>query len=261
MIKLIDNFERFRIETSSNENMGVGERCSGFAKGAEQSNDMEECESLNDPNSRLYPGTIPSENEAFPYRVNLFSYEDMDHSPNYHFGLIRGYHRELYEEPQSQRRFLCCQSLDRETVDRIKRRNRVLSYQITGILFGAVFVFFGIIALIVTFVVSSDESKDYFWHSLEIPSMYVHIIAIIGLTVLSLGSAMISFCLLVPIFVGHIQRQDSPRFWCTTGDMYYKQAEKMAPNQFLYFDAAPYGKFVGNTDVRKIQPELKSEKD
>ena len=254
--------------------METDEKCNGFVKEMTEDKDNEntateeflpageQFESLNEPVSQEYPSSIPCEtqDEAISNQTNLFSYEDTE--PNYHFGLIRGYHREMYEEQaSSQQWFLCCQSLDRDTVSRIKRRNRVLSYQVTGILCGAVFVFFGISSLILTFIFSSDETKEYFWRSLDIPTVYIHIIAIVGLTILTLGSALISLCLLVPTVVGRIHGQDAPRFWCTTGDLYIKHAEKMAPNQFLYFDAALYGNFVGDHNVKKVQPELTNEKD
>ena len=237
--------------------MEKDKKCNGFPTEI-----TEEKENQNEPTSQQYPSSIPCEAQydARSYQTNLFSYEDAD--PDYHFGLIRGYHREMYSEQSgSEQSLLCCQPLDRDTVNRIKRRNRVLSYQVTGILCGAVFVFFGIFFLVVTFIFSSDETKDYFWRSLDIPTMYIHIIAIIGLTILTLGSALISVCLLVPAVVGRFHGQDLPTFWCTTGDMYIKKAEKMAPNQFLYFDAMHYGNFVGDPDVKKVQPELRSEKD
>lgn len=252
--------------------MGKDKKCNGFVKGITEDEDKEttiteesceQFESINEPNPQEYPSSIPCQTQDdAPYQTNLFSYEDTEHHPNYHFGLIRGYHREMYEEQQpSSRQWLCCQSLDQDTVRRIKRRNRVLSYQVSGILCGAVFVFFGITSLILTFIVSSDETKEYLWRSLDIPSLYIHIIAIVGLTILTLGSALVSFCLLVPTCLGRIHGQDVPRFWCTTGDLYVKHAEKMAPSQFLYFDAALYGNFVGNPNVKKVQPELGNEKD
>ncbi|CAB3979662.1 Hypothetical predicted protein [Paramuricea clavata] len=229
--------------------MEKDKKCNGFVKGITEHEDKEttvteesceQFESINESSPQEYPSSIPCQTQDdAPYQTNLFSYEDTEHHPNYHFGLIRGYHREMYEEqqPSSQQWFLCCQSLDQDTVRRIKRRNRVLSYQVT------------------------DETKEYLWRSLDIPSLYIHIIAIVGLTILTLGSALVSFCLLVPTCLGRIHGQDVPRFWCTTGDLYVKHAEEMAPNQFLYFDAALYGNFVGNPNVKKVQPELGNEKD
>jgi hypothetical protein len=241
--------------------METDKKCNGFPKGITEEKEDENL--VDEATSQEYPSSIPCEtqDDACSYQTNLFSYEDTN--PNYHFGLIRGYHREMYaeQEPGSQQSFLCCQTLDRETVNRMKRRNRVLSYQVTGILCGAVFVLCGLFSLIVTFIFSSDETRDYFWRSLDVPSVYIHITAIVGLTILTLGSALISFCLLVPTVVGRFHGQDGKTFWCTTGDMYTKHAEKMAPNQFLYFDAAHYGNFVGDPNVKKVQPELKNEKD
>ena len=221
----------------------------------------EQFESSNEPNSQEYPTSVPSQSqdEALAYQTNLFSYEDAEY-PNYHFGLIRGYHREMYEEPSRREWFLCCQSVDRDTADRIRRKKRVFSYQLMGVLFGAIFVFFGITSLIVTIIFSDDEAREYLWHTLDVPSKYIHVIAIVGLTVLALGSALISLCLLVPECIGRPHRHDAPRFWCTTGDLYIKHAEEVAPNQFLYFDATLYGDFVGHPDLKKVQPELKNEK-
>lgn len=261
------------VENSSKRKLKTEEKCNGYVKKVTGEVHIKENtvtkESLqtrqgllgssNEPNSKEYPTSVPCQDENLAYQTNLFSYEDTDY-PDYHFGLIRGYHREMYEEPRTRQWFLCCQSVDTDTASRIRRRNRVLSYQLMGVLFGAIFVFFGITSLILTVVFSDDDAKEYLWSKLDVPSRYIHVIAVAGLTVLALGSALISLCLLVPECVGRAHGHDAPRFWCTTGDLYVKHAEKMAPNQFLYFDAALYGDFVGNPNLKKVQPELKNEK-
>lgn len=228
--------------------------CDGFKPSTEATvlKCVEQLENVNDSKSLANSGFTESE-------TNLFSYEDIDRCPDYNFGLIRGYHKELYEEKQSNDNelVLCCQTLDPETVRRMKRRNRILSYQVAGILCGAAFVFFGVTSLIVTFGLSFGESDKRLLSSLRnIPTLYLHVVAISGLSLLTLGTVTISLCLLLPIFVARIGGQEAPIFWCTTGDFYVKHAEKMAPNHFLYFDATRFADVVGNTDARKVQPEL-----
>lgn len=247
--------------------MEASKKCDKFDDAVTQY-ELTNCErfegSNEETNSQEYSCSMAAQmpyDESAVYQSNLFSYEDSEYYHNYHFGLIRGYHREMYDENTRENWFLCCQPLDRETVNRMKRRNRVLSCQVLGILFGAFFVFVGISSLVVSFLVSSDETKEYFWHSLDVPTMYIHIIAIVGLTVLTLGSALISFCLLVPVCIRRIHGRNIPGFWCTTGDLYVKNVEQMSPNQFLYFDAALCRNFVGKAKVKKIQPEHTNLKD
>lgn len=198
------------------------------------------------------------------YQPSLIQFNDNEEYTDYHFGLIRGYHREMYDENKQQKWYLCC-SYDRETAKRITHRNSVLTWQIIGVVFGTVFVFFGLTSLLASVIISSDDTREYFLSSHEAPSATsLHILAIVGLTILTIGSALVSFCLLVPVCIGQMHLNDFAGFWCTAGDLYVKNADEksynVAPNQFLYFDAEHYRKIFGITQVKKIQPELKNTK-
>lgn len=195
----------------------------------------------------------------YEYQPTLIQLNDSEKCTDYHFGLIRGYHKEMYNE-NKQKQSTLCGSWESDTSRRIRERNRVLSWQVAGVIFGGVFVFLGIIFILVSFMVSWYDARDYFWQSLEVLSAYNRILAIAGLTVLSLGSALVSLCLLVPVCMERVHGQDVAGTWCTLGDFYVKSPERaynVVPNQFLYFDAAVFRKKFGKTKVKRVQPEIR----
>lgn len=212
----------------------------------------------NDPGDYLTARFIPQ--VPYQYQPTLIQFNEKEECTDYHFGLIRGYHNEMYEESkQSKYHCLCCSWSEQDIAERLVRRNRILACQIVGVICGVAFVFIGLTSLIVSFIVSSDGARKYLWDSFQISSAYIHVLAIVGLIVLTIGSAMVSLCLLVPLCIEQVHTQDVAGSWCTAGDVYVKNAEKnynFSANQFLYFDAALYRKLFGKAVVKKIQPEI-----
>lgn len=196
----------------------------------------------------------------YQYQPTLIQFNENEECTDYHFGLIRGYHNEMYEgSKQSKYRCLCCSCSEQNMSDRLVRRNRALACQIVGVIFGVAFVFIGLTSIIVSFIVSSDGARKYLWDSFQISSAYIHVLALVGLTVLTMGSALVSLCLLVPVCIGRDHTQDVAGPWCTAGDVYVKNSEKsynLSADQFLYFDDALYRELFGKALVKKVQPEI-----
>lgn len=212
-------------------------------------------------NEHLMARFIPQ--VPYQYQPTLIQFNEKEECTDYHFGLIRGYHNEMYDgNKQKNPLCLCCSWPEKETSRRIARKNRALMWQIFGVILGMAMSFIGLISLIVSFLVSSDGSRKYIWDSFKISTAQIHILAIVGLSVLTMGSALVSLCLLVPTCSGRrIYMQDTRgTSWCTCqGDLYIKHAEKtynLSANQFLYFDAAVFRGIFGKSMVKTIQPEI-----
>ena len=186
---------------------------------------------------------------SIPYEEELFSHDDFQKC---NFGLIRGHHKDLHD-CQSQDRFLCCQAIDEQRLICIKRRHTPYSYQVCGIVCGAVFLFLGLFSLFATYFFASNGTREDLWGSLDISSIYIHAVAIFGLSAMAIGAAIVSLCLLVPFVVGRFHGNAGSSWFCR-GDLYVKNVQDMSPSQFLYFDCPLVGEFMGNTDVKKVQP-------
>lgn len=211
-------------------------------------------------NETTSPVTISEVREA-RYENNglqspYYYYYPLERGQAPRFGLIRGYHRQMYE-PVSQRRTCCeCAIGDAKRGTTEARCN-------WGVAFGCVLLIIGIIAILMGFMVPQKSSTRYEHLSpedrreLNQINLFIDVFVISGLSVLSIGGVLISGALLIPLF----RRKADSSYDETTryfGSEVYVKSEDLSMNKSgdasinwgFHKDVVP-----ADFTLRKIQPE------
>lgn len=182
------------------------------------------------------------------------SYPDRGHGPK--LGLIRGYHRQMYE-PVPQKG-TCCECSTGET------RGATSSHGCNwGVAFGCVLLIIGVIAILMGFMVPQKSSKRHGHLSHEEKqelhqiNLFIDIFVISGLSVLSIGGLLISVALLLPLLRRRAERRyDEPiryfgsEVYVKSEDLPTKLSENPSIDLGFHKDVVP-----ADIAVRKIQPE------
>ncbi|KAJ7388569.1 Transmembrane protein 74 [Desmophyllum pertusum] len=190
----------------------------------------------------------------------FYYYTDSSHGPR--LGLIRGYHRQMYEPIPQQGP--CCDCAP------ARAKGAQLSDGCNwGVAFGCVLLIIGVIAILMGFMVPQKPSKNRNSHltheerqELDQINLFIDVFVIAGLSVLSVGGLLISVALLLPLLRRTTEhRCDEPIKYF--GSEVYVKSEQLPttksgkPSIDLGFhkDVMP-----GDVALRKIQPEsVKSE--
>ncbi|XP_022808616.1 uncharacterized protein LOC111345599 [Stylophora pistillata] len=189
-------------------------------------------------------------------------YHYTDSSYGTRFGLIRGYHKHLYDPtPQHEP---CC-----ECAPLRARKSQSLDGCNWGVAFGCVLLIIGVIAILMGFLVPQKPSigrnthlTSEERHELSQINLFIDVFVIAGLSVLSVGGLVISVALLMPLLRRRTEHfHDEPiRYF---GSEVYVKSEQLPMsksgmptiNLGFHKDIVP-----GDVALRKIQPEsVKSE--
>lgn len=189
-----------------------------------------------------------------------YYHTDSSHGPR--LGLIRGYHRHMYEPIPQQGP--CCDCAP----DRSKgaQSSECCNW---GVACGCVLLIIGVIAILMGFMVPQKPHKSRHSHlsheerkELDQINLFIDIFVISGLSVLSIGGLLISVALLLPLLRRRTEHRCEEPIKYFGSEVYVKSghlplAKSGAPSIDLGFhkDVVP-----GDVALRKIQPEsVKSE--
>ncbi|KAL9980306.1 hypothetical protein ACROYT_G008870 [Oculina patagonica] len=213
----------------------------------------------NSMNANVYPlHAAYHENSGAPQPY--YYYTDSSHGPR--LGLIRGYHRHMYE-PIPQQGTCCDCAPGRE---KGAQSSECCNW---GVAFGCVLLIIGVIAILMGFMVPQKPPKTRNAHltteerhELNQINLFIDIFVISGLSVLSVGGLLISVALLLPLLRRRTEHRCEEPIKYFGSEVYVKSehlplSKSGAPSIDLGFhkDVVP-----GDVALRKIQPEsVKSE--
>lgn len=206
---------------------------------------------MNQPSRASYHENIGPQ---MPY----YYYYPMDRSQAPRFGLIRGYHRQMYE-PVSQKRTCCeCTTGDGVAVPSESKCN-------WGVACGCVLLIIGIIAILMGFLIPPKFYKRNAHahltpeqrHELNQIDLFIDMFVISGLSVLSIGGLLISGALLLPLLRRRTEHSyDEPiryfgnEVYVKTEDLPMNKSGKPSIDLGFHKDVVP-----ADITLRKIQPE------
>lgn len=199
-------------------------------------------------------------NQNFQAPPSYYHYPDRSYGPR--FGLIRGYHKYLYDpRPQQEP---CC-----ECPPSRARKTQSPDGCNWGVAFGCILLIIGVLAILMGFLVPQKPSiarnthlTSEERHELSQINLFIDVFVITGLAVLSMGGLLISVALLLPLLRRRTEPfHDEPIKYF--GSEVYVKSEQLPMsksgmptiNLGFHKDIVP-----GNVALRKIQPEsVKSE--
>lgn len=198
----------------------------------------------------LYRAHFENNSPQPPY----YQHPEGHHGPR--LGLIRGYHRQMYEAvPQSG---TCCECAPGGT-----RKVAATDGCNWGVAFGCVLLIIGIIAILMGFMVPHTPSTTHRHlsrkerYELSQINLFIDVFVISGLSVLSIGGLLISVALLLPLLRRRAEgRYDEPIRYL--GNEVYVKSEDLSSNKSgtpsinlgFHKDVVP-----ADVALRKIQPE------
>lgn len=210
-------------------------------------------------NANVYPlHAAYHENSGAP--APYYYYTDSNHGPR--LGLIRGYHRHMYEPIPLQGP--CCDCAPSR--EKGAQSSDCCNW---GVAFGCVLLIIGVIAILMGFMVPQKPPRtrnahltSEERHELNQINLFIDIFVISGLSVLSVGGLLISVALLLPLLRRRTEHRCEEPIKYFGSEVYVKsehlpKANAGAPSIDLGFhkDVVP-----GDVALRKIQPEsVKSE--
>ena len=170
------------------------------------------------------------------------------------FGLIRGYHRQMYEA-QSQGK-TCCGCSDLHP----SKGPMICDGCNWGIVCGCVLLGIGVFAVLMGFMLPQKVRTGRIYpddiNNLENISIFVDIFVIFGLSVLSVGGLVVSFSLLWP-FIKPRRQYEEDAVFLLGGDVYVKAEEKTTNNSGTgsFLNVGFHKDFEpGDLSLQRIQP-------
>lgn len=214
----------------------------------------------NATNATVYPlHAAHYENSGAPTPYYYY-YTDGSHGPR--FGLIRGYHKHLYEPTPQQEP--CCDCAPSRA-----KRSQLSDGCNWGVAFGCILLIIGVIAILMGFMVPQKPSisrnshlTPEERHELNQINLFIDVFVIAGLSVLSVGGLLISVALLLPLLRRRTEHFHEEPIKYFGSEVYVKsehlptsKSGKPTINLGFHKDVVP-----GDVALRKIQPEsVKSE--
>lgn len=174
------------------------------------------------------------------------------------FGLIRGYHRQMYQSVSQKR--ICCECTTEDGVPMPSERRCNW-----GVACGCVLLIIGIIAILMGFLVPPKSSiRNAHAHlspeqrqELNQINLFIDMFVISGLSVLSVGGLLISGALLLPLLRRRTEHNyDEPiryfgnEVYVKTEDLPMNNSGKRSIDLGFHKDVVP-----ADITLRKIQPE------
>ena len=208
----------------------------------------------NATNASMYPSPHAGYYENTGAQPPYYYYPERSQGPR--LGLIRGYHRQMYE-PVPQKGSCC------ECAPGGARESSSSEGCNWGVAFGCVLLIIGVIAILMGFMVpqksstrrthlSSEERRE-----LRQVNLFIDIFVISGLSVLSVGGLLISVALLLPLLRRRAEhRYDEPiryfgsEVYVKAEDVPMTKAAKPSIDLGFHKDVVP-----ADMALRKIQPE------
>ena len=207
-----------------------------------------------DTNASVYPPLHAGHYENTGAQAPYYYYPESSNRPR--LGLIRGYHRQMYEPiPQKGS---CCECAPENT-----RGPSSLEGCNWGVALGCVLLIIGVIAILMGFLVPQKPSTRHAHltseerHEINQINLFIDVFVISGLSVLSVGGLLISVALLMPLFRRKAEHgYDEPikyfgsEVYVKAEDLPMNKSEKPSIDLGFHKDVVP-----ADISLRKIQPE------